>query len=106
MTQAYNRTCAYPGCSEKVCTRTSKFCSKHKGLKPTRTEASKQRAAKVRLEQHRKDNCTYHGKQSICERCGVLALCRIEIERPTFWPPCTPSSRFYDPALTGRLEAA
>jgi hypothetical protein len=104
MTPPYNRTCAYPDCHEKCCSRQSKYCKKHRGMQPDRSaEASKRRAA-ARLEMHKKNDCTYHGKQSICERCSCLKMCRIEIERPTFWPPCTPASRFYDPSLTGRLE--
>ena len=38
-------------------------------------------------------------KSSVCGKCPSLSLCRREIKRETFVPPCWVSSRHYDPRL-------
>ena len=38
-------------------------------------------------------------KSSVCGRCPSLALCRREIGRVSFDPPCFVSSRHHDPSL-------
>jgi len=39
-----------------------------------------------------------------CEKCKVLFVCQAEIWRPSFWPPCTPESKFYDIELARKVN--
>jgi hypothetical protein len=45
----------------------------------------------------------FAGNPSPCEQCTSLTICRVEIDRPSFWPPCFSCSRHYDATIAARV---
>ena len=84
--------CQFPGCTNR-CAPTAAWCSEH---------ARKRRnVATVQSKQRKK---SYTGVRiSPCDNCPVLSVCRSEIGRPSYWPPCFKCSRHYDKALAAKV---
>ena len=103
-----NKKCQFPGCEEFIYSRTGKYCQTHKGMKPYRTLAAKARISELQRQKSKKTSDRYMTDHitGICARCDALTICRTEIRRPDWWPPCTPSSRFFDQSLVGEKYAS
>ena len=92
------RMCQFPGCNKPCRTgHGGKWCEAHRKLKQSMaSNESNQRRRAIEREEMEVGN---RDKQSPCKKCHSYALCKLEINRITFWPPCFACSRFYDPEL-------